>query len=101
MISTKPCETQDFSPWNKRMKKADFEGVDDALHAWMREAHTCNIPISGPILQAKAQELAAELGHPDFKCSNAWLSQFKTRKGGGLCNIKGESKAVKPEATDA
>ena len=71
------------------------------LQAWMREAHACDIPISGHILQAKAQELAAELGHPDFKCSNWWLSWFKTRKGIGFRNIKGEDKAVNPEAMDA
>ena len=88
-------ETQGFGSQNKRMKKADFEDVDDALQAWMRKAHARDIPISGPILQAKVQELAAELGHPDFKCSNGWLSRFKTRKGIGFHNIKGEAKAVK------
>ena len=44
------------------MKEDDFKDVDDALHAWMREAHARDIPISGPILQTKAQELAAEPG---------------------------------------
>lgn len=97
----KAFETQEFGAANKRMKKADYEDVDDALDAWMREARARDIPISGPILQAKAQELAVELGHPDFKCSNGWLSRFKTRKGIGFRNIKGEAKAVKPEAVDA
>ena len=54
----------------KRIKYSDFEDVDGALQIWMREARTFDIPISGLILQAKAQELAAELGHPNFKCSN-------------------------------
>ena len=61
----------------------------------MREAH------AGPILQVEAQELAAELRHPDFKCINRWLTQFMTRKGIGFCNIKGDAKAVKPKAMDA
>ena len=97
----KVYETKGFGPQNKRMKKTNFEDVDDALDAWMREAHASDIPISGPILQAKAQELPVELGHPEFKCSNGWLSRFKTRKGIDFRTINGEAKAVKPEAMDA
>ena len=52
------------------MKKADYEDMDDALDTWMREARAHDIPISGFSLEPKAQELAAELGHPEFKCSN-------------------------------
>ena len=102
MTHKKAYETQGFDPQSKRMKKADFKDVDDAMLAWMREAHACDITISGPILQTnKAQGLTAEVEHPDFKCSNGWLSPFKTRKGIGFCNIKGEANAVKPEAMDA
>ena len=43
---------KDFVP--KRMKKDVSKDVNDALHAWMRAAHSCGIPISGPILQANA-----------------------------------------------
>ena len=67
----------------------------------MKEAHAHDIPISGPILQAKAQELAVKLGHPEFQCSNWWLSRFKTRKGIGFRTIKGAAKAIKPKAMDA
>ena len=40
----KAYKTQGVGPQNKRMKKANFEDMDDALDAWMREA--CDIPIS-------------------------------------------------------
>ena len=93
--------TQSFGPANKRMKKGDYEDVDDALDTWMREARARDIPISGPILQAKAQELAAELNHPEFKCSTGWLNRFKVRKGIGFRNIRGEAKSVSSEAVDA
>ena len=53
----KAYETPGFGPQNKRMMKADFEDVDDALQAWIRESHAHDIPISGPILQAKAQPM--------------------------------------------
>ena len=75
--------------------------MDDALDVWISEACVHDISISGPIPQAKTQELATELGHTDFKCSNGWLRWFKTRKGIGFCTIKREAKAVKPEAMDA
>ena len=87
----KAYETHSFGPQNKRMNKVDIEDMNDALHAWMREAHAHDIPISGLIFQAKAQEMAAEMGHP----------KFKTRKGIGFCNIKGGAKAVNPETSDA
>ena len=83
------------------MKKADFEDVDDDLHAWMREARACDIPISDLIIQAKTQELAAEMGYPNFKCSNGWLRLFKTRKVIGFFTITGEATAVTLEAMDA
>ena len=64
------------------------------------------MPITSPslapcILQTKAQEQAAKLGYPDFKCSNGWVSRFNTSKGIGFRNIKGEAKAVNPEAMNA
>ena len=89
-------QTQGFAPQTKKRRKADYEDVETALGIWMREARAKDIPISGPILQAKAEELAKELGYPDFKCSNGWLTRFKARKGIGFRAIRGEAKSVKP-----
>ena len=80
------------------MKKADFEDVDDALHAWMREAHARDIPSPAPSFKPRTSSRA---GTPRLKCSNRWLSRFKTSKGIGFHSIKGEAKAVKPKAMDA
>ena len=33
-----------------------------------------------------------------FKYNNGWFSWFKIRKGIGFCTIKGEDKALKPDA---
>ena len=38
-------------------------------------------PVSGAILQAKATELAKELGHNRFSCSSGWLQRFKACHG--------------------
>ena len=50
--------------------------------------------ISGPILQTKAEKLAAELGFDDFKCSTGWLSRFKERHNIVFKTVSGESAVV-------
>ena len=42
----------------KRVKSCQYPDVEDALFTWFKAARSQNIPISGPILQAKAQSLA-------------------------------------------
>ncbi|OQV23374.1 hypothetical protein BV898_02820 [Hypsibius exemplaris] len=37
-------------------------------------------PLTGPMLQAKARQFAAELGFPDFKASDGWLQSFRARR---------------------
>ena len=37
------------------------------------------MPISGPVLQEKAGEVAVCLGHENFSCSSEWLYRFKKR----------------------
>ena len=54
--------------------------------------------ISGPVFQTKAQELASELKHPDFKCSSQWLSHCKERHGIVFKNVCGESAGVDEES---
>ena len=41
------------------------------------------------------------MGHPEFKCSEGWLSRFKGRKAIVFRVIRGEAKAVNPEMVDA
>lgn len=38
------------------------------------------IPLSGPFIQAKANEFTVALGKNDFKASIGWLGGFKDRK---------------------
>ena len=68
----------------KRQRTSQHPDLDDALLLWFQDARARNIPISGPILQAKAESLAKELGHTDFKCSSGYithaLQSFITRK---------------------
>ncbi|KAH7953954.1 hypothetical protein HPB49_014541 [Dermacentor silvarum] len=63
----------------RRVRKAAFEDVEKALHEWFIDARARNIPISGPILQQKAQNFAFILGAENFSASRGWLQRFKTR----------------------
>ena len=42
---------------------------EEALFIWLRQARSMNVPISGPIIEVKAKELALKLGHRDFSCT--------------------------------
>jgi len=47
--------------------------IDERVYKWFANAHCQNIPISSPILQTKALQVAANIGLNDFRASNGWL----------------------------
>ena len=61
------------------------------------------MPISGPILQEKALQIAKALDvSPDeFKASNGWLDRFKTRNGIKAKFISGEAGDVSEDTVDS
>ena len=48
---------------------------------WFSQAHSRQLPVSGPLLLEKAEQLAHGLGMADFKATNGWLERWKTRNG--------------------
>ena len=50
---------------------------EDKLFGWFSGLRAKGVPLSGPMLQAKARDLAKEAGIQDFKASNGWLHRFK------------------------
>ncbi|MCP3953123.1 MAG: hypothetical protein GY697_13035 [Desulfobacterales bacterium] len=96
----KSFESQQWGPKTKRMKKSQYEDVEEALDAWFRQARSMNINMSGPILHAKTQEFGAELGYKE-EISMGFVNGFKRRKGIVFKNIVGEAKSVPQEAVDA
>ena len=89
-----------FEPERKRMRTATYEDVEDAVLLWFKNIRGRNVPVSGSILQTKAEELAKELGHHDFRCSNGWLQRFKSRHGIAQKRICGESSSVSEVTVD-
>ncbi|NXU21937.1 TIGD3 protein, partial [Thalassarche chlororhynchos] len=66
------------NPLRKRKREGKGGEVEDALFAWFRQALARGERLSGPILKAKAQELALSSGR-DFEATDGWLCRWKTR----------------------
>ncbi|KII66595.1 hypothetical protein RF11_03437 [Thelohanellus kitauei] len=53
--------------------------VEEALDQWSSIVSGKGVSINGPILKAKSEELAKQLGRNDFKATDGWLSRWKAR----------------------
>ncbi|KAM6276221.1 uncharacterized protein M6G45_001298 [Spheniscus humboldti] len=66
------------NPLRKRKREGKGGEVEDALFAWCQQALARGERLSGPILKAKAEELALSSGR-DFEATDGWLCRWKTR----------------------
>uniref|UniRef100_H3AUS4 HTH CENPB-type domain-containing protein n=1 Tax=Latimeria chalumnae TaxID=7897 RepID=H3AUS4_LATCH len=69
--------SSDFTQDHKKIRASEHKEVEDALHTWFKSARNDNIPLSGPILAAKAEKLCAKLGNENFTVSHLWVERFK------------------------
>jgi DDE superfamily endonuclease/Tc5 transposase DNA-binding domain/CENP-B N-terminal DNA-binding domain len=67
------------NPDRKRKRTGKAEAVEEALLRWFAQARSRQIPVSGPLLMEKADQLAHGLGLMDFKATSGWLERWKTR----------------------
>ncbi|KAG6920975.1 tigger transposable element-derived protein 4-like, partial [Chelydra serpentina] len=66
------------NPLRKRKREGKGGEVEDALFLWFQQALASGERLSGPILKAKAQELALRSGR-EFEATDGWLCRWKTR----------------------
>lgn len=78
----------------KRHRKGTCPDVNEAVLRWFRTARSKIINVDGPMIQAKALEIAGQLGYNDFKASNGWLDKFKRANQISCRVISGESAEV-------
>ncbi|XP_041366979.1 tigger transposable element-derived protein 4-like [Gigantopelta aegis] len=67
------------NPERKRQRTGKAANVEKALSEWFSVARQKDIPISGPILAAKAKDLAEKMNIDHFNPTSGWLSQWKER----------------------
>uniref|UniRef100_H3B7F5 HTH CENPB-type domain-containing protein n=1 Tax=Latimeria chalumnae TaxID=7897 RepID=H3B7F5_LATCH len=90
----------DFNSAHKKLRTADYKDVENALFEWFKSVRDENIPLSGPMLAIKADELAKKLGHADFSASQSWMERFKHRRGIVCRTVCGESESVNSNILD-
>ncbi|XP_045153483.1 CENP-B homolog protein 2-like [Echinops telfairi] len=71
----------------KKGRDGNYAEINKSVFEWFLQASAQNIPISGPILQAKAKEMAKLLKVDGFSASNGWLQSFK-KNHGITCNVR-------------
>jgi Tc5 transposase DNA-binding domain/CENP-B N-terminal DNA-binding domain len=78
----------------KKVRTCKSPELERAVNMFIQEARSQNVPLSGPIIQAKAKAYALALNVDNFEASNGWLTKFTARNGISFKTICGESKAV-------
>ena len=71
--------------------------LDKAMLEWFSKVRNQNVPVSGPMIQAKALEFDEELGIKSFKASNGWLERFRKHHDIKFRAICGDSSSVNSE----
>jgi hypothetical protein len=83
----------------KKLRNCTHMDLDTVLLRWFKNQRNLCIPINGPILQQKANELAEGLGKHNFNCSTGWIQRFRSRHNIVFSTISGESNSVNTEIT--
>uniref|UniRef100_H3A146 HTH CENPB-type domain-containing protein n=1 Tax=Latimeria chalumnae TaxID=7897 RepID=H3A146_LATCH len=83
-----------------KISVSEHKEAEDTLHMWFKSAANDNIPLSGPILAAKAKKLAADLGNENFTVSHVWIERFKKCWNVVSKSVCGESGSVDSTVAD-
>jgi hypothetical protein len=61
------------------MRKTENEEVNNIMLGFFIKSRAQIIPVTGPMLQAKAADIASSLQIETFSASNGWLEAFRRR----------------------
>ncbi|XP_037514583.1 tigger transposable element-derived protein 4-like [Rhipicephalus sanguineus] len=90
--------TSGHADQQKMVREPLYANVEEALYNWLLTTRACNVPISGPILAAKAKNFAFLLGRPDIEPGGGWIQRFKDRHGTVYKNLVGEAASLDSQA---
>jgi hypothetical protein len=80
--------------------KTDTLVVDLAVFEWFCRARSCNILLTGPIVQEKSREAAAQLRRENFKACIGWLEKLRIRHNITFKSVRGEARGVDQTTAD-
>ncbi|XP_064423274.1 tigger transposable element-derived protein 4-like [Latimeria chalumnae] len=95
-----PYHSSDFSSACKKLCTADYKDVENVLFEWFKSVRDENIPLSGPMLAIKANELVKKLGYADLSASQSWVERFKHRRGIVCRTVCRESESINSDVLD-
>jgi hypothetical protein len=84
----------------KEKRPSRFDDLNSSVWEWFIHVRALGLPLSGPLIQGKAKEVARDMGIEDFKASNGWLEAFQKRHNVSLKAISGESHDVNPATVE-
>jgi len=84
----------------RKMRKTENEEVNNIMLEFFIKCRAQNIPVTGPMLRAKAAEIASSLQIQKFSASNGWLEAFRRRNNINFRALCGESANVDKKAAD-
>lgn len=90
-------EAEDFASNRKRLRLAKYPEIETAVITWVKEMRSADIPLSGPIIMAKAADFALRLNVEDFVASEGWFHRFRDRHNLVFRVLSGEAKEVDAE----
>jgi hypothetical protein len=84
----------------RKVRRTDNENVNPVTLQYFLKCRGMNIPVTGPMFQAKARETAQRLHVEIFQVSNGWLEPFRTGHNINFRFLSGESAAVDMAAVE-
>lgn len=96
------AEAAEQSTPSHRIRKRAGKGkeIEDGLKRWFDTIQARNAPVSGPILCQKAEQIATQLGQPDFKATDGWFHRWKKRNGLVFAKQHGEGGSADLQAAN-
>jgi len=82
----------------RKIRETENEEVNNIMLEFFIKSRAQNIPVTGPMLQAKAAEIASSLQTEKFSTNNGWLEAFRRRNNINFRALGGESANVDKEA---
>lgn len=84
----------------KRLRTSEHKVIEEALLTWFKHQRANKVPISGPILQQKANDFARRMGEENFECSLSWVQRFRARHNIVAGKVCGEAAGVPEGVTE-